>query len=97
MSVCCLPPPPLLLPSTHPSPTNTTKPSNEYRKWREDRARLQRLRRDGRGDEIQFFDFRSLVFYPFVLSPHTKSRLLTLDAREQMRTEIEVGALVGVL
>lgn len=57
------------------TPPQTQTPqtrSYEFDKWRADRARLQRLRRENRVQELRAFEPRSLVFYPFVLTPAVK-------------------------
>jgi hypothetical protein len=60
--------------NTQPHTTPREPPSYEYDKWRADRGKLHRLRREGRTGELQFFEPRSLVFYPFVLAPSVKVR-----------------------
>lgn len=56
----------------HPSSSLPARHSHEFDKWRADRMRLQRLRREQRTEELRAFEPRSLVFYPFVLSPAVK-------------------------
>lgn len=55
----------------------------EFETWRQDRERLRRRGREGGREGA--FEPRTIVFYPFLLTPAVKARLLHFDCVEQMR------------
>ena len=59
----------------------------EFEMWRQDRQRLRRRGREGgrEGGKEGQFEPRTIVFYPFLLTPAVKARLLHFDCVEQMR------------
>ena len=58
----------------------------EFEHWRQDRQRLRRRGREGgREGGQEAFEPRTIVFYPFLLTPAVKARLLHFDCVEQMR------------